>query len=215
MIFSKDFIKQELAKSPENVHLDDLSCSHEGRLKIKADNGVEFESFIIKGSQRRLYVFLSAVGVSRGDSVIFHRVMWANKFHGISLFIDDPQRKEKKFAPMFYWGDRNTDNTKLIAQIVAKIKNIYGLDTKDICFISSSNGGFASIKIADYFENSKCYVLCPQISIPLYFQNKDNISIFFDNSFDERTGGGEAGCFRNFKQSQGFLFYIFKCGLQV
>lgn len=206
MIFSKDFIKQELAKSPENVHLDDLSCNHEGRLKIKTNNGVEFESFIIKGSQRRLYVFLSAVGVYRGDSVIFHRVMWANKFDGISLFIDDPQRKEKKFAPMFYWGDRNTDNTKLVAQIVAKIKSIYGLVTKDICFISSSNGGFASIKIADYFENSKCYALCPQISIPLYFQNKDNVSKFFDNSFDEQTGGGRLDVSEILNNPKAFYF---------
>lgn len=187
MQFNKDRIKSELSKKPKSCFLNELTTNDNGRLTLKINDNISFETYLLnENREKKLYVFLSAVGIYKNSDTVFHRVMWASKFNGLCLYIDDPLRVKKKFAPMFYWGTLNEDYTSYLIDIVNRIIKLYSVRDEDVNFISSSNGGFASIRVANSFPESKCYVFCPQISIPLYFEGRQNASLYFDNAFEKK-----------------------------
>ncbi len=192
-------IKRRLQQSPIEIGIEDITYNTSGRLLIAGNiDGIRYDSFFLKSidCEKRLFVFLSAVGVYRDESTTFHRVMWASKFNGHALYIDDPMRKITKFAPCFYIGSKEFDCTKEIADIVTRFKSIYDIDDKNITFISSSNGGFASIKVSQFFKNCTVIALNPQISVPQYFKNKTDAESKLGFNFSDvvMSGRTEAKC---------------------
>lgn len=142
---SLDDLKKILLKDPLVTNIDDITTTTEGRLKIKIGSTF-FDSFFVKSKckSKKLYVFLSAVGIYRNSNVVFHRISWFKNISDNCLFIDDPGRIIYKFAPSFYFGtDKEVNNSYLdyIKRIVIKFCELYGITTSNIFFISSSNGG--------------------------------------------------------------------------
>lgn len=140
-------------------------------------DGRVIHSYIRKSSIRKLTVFLSAVGINSGKPYpIFNRVSWENEFDGSILCFDDPTRKEIDFAPCFYFGDANHNCLDQIQRIVQNIASILNVSNSDIYIISSSNGGFAAMYLADKIDYSTCVALCPQFDVELFLRDR---ALFF------------------------------------
>lgn len=142
------------------------------------------KSFFVYDDYKKIFVFLTAVGTLRNNYPIFHRISWHDKFKGIKLYFDDPTRAEINFAPCFYFGNKKNNYLSLIKEIIQKIQVKYGVSNSDITFISSSNGGFAGIYLADQFLGSSCISFCPQLDVEL-FVGESNFK-----KFKEMTGIG-------------------------
>lgn len=118
----------------------------------------------------KLYVFLTAIGVPHRPYPFFQRLGWINYFQGVRLFFDDPTRNEIGFAPAFYFGKKENNYLDAITQIIKDVQDNYNISSENICFISSSNGGFAAIYLCNEFTGSKCISLCPQLDVKLYLK---------------------------------------------
>lgn len=160
-------IKCILSKDAEVVNLADIHKDTIGKIDIlheQNDRSILINTLILKTGLEKLFVFLSAVGITR-DDVVFHRVYWSNIFRGICIFIDDPRRHELKWSPTYYFGSKSDDYTIRILNCIKKIQEIYSIDNKNVCIISSSNGGFAAIRLSSLIPNSTCLALCPVLAI--------------------------------------------------
>lgn len=178
-------VKRLLNDKPQTIKFVDLDSSHAGKLDIehKSHNRtIKINSFIHKTGTDKIFIFLSAVGIYRED-VVFHRVYWSKIFKGICVYIDDPCRHEMKWAPTYYFGTKCDDYTKRIFDLIKRLQNLYSIKNENVCIISSSNGGFAAIRLSSLLPNSTCLALCPVLSIPTRkeivnnFQNKLSIDI--------------------------------------
>ena len=144
-----------------------------------------------ENNSNELYIFLSAIGFNPGKPYpLFQRISWESIFSGNILCIDDPTRFEIDFAPCFYFGSANNNCLDQIQNIIKNISRIYNIENSKIYFISSSNGGFASLYLANKFPRSICIALNPQLDVDLYlekqakiFYNKLNIN---SNEYKER-----------------------------
>ena len=201
-------LKAELAKDSNII---DAETQENFALKIKnGNNDFRFNHTTIKTfckitNHNKIYVVLSAVGYQRDRYPIFFRVSWHPFFEGITLFMDDPTRDELKMSPSFYFGTKENNCLEYIKKIVGNIQNTYKIQNKDITFISSSNGGFASLYLANEFEYSRCIALCPQLDIKLFlglngFENfKSKVGIL--NSADEEIEKNRLNVYRIAKNS--------------
>lgn len=213
-IISKEELKKLLSTEPVQLELTKLSTFHKGRISVKVKQ-FTFELALLKSLTKRLYVFLSAVGTSNAPYPLFHRVTWAKNFDGICLYIDDPTRLlTNKFAPTFYFGTRDNDAAKELLEIIKRVQKLYSIENENVSFISSSNGGFASIYISNLLPKSKCIALNPQIAIP-YFSKNRNLSIDkeLSISFDDRNIFGRIYLFHIIRSTSTkfFLFFNLAC----
>ncbi|MCQ2444839.1 MAG: glycosyltransferase, partial [Mailhella sp.] len=135
-------------------------------------------SYIRLHEGRRLYVILSAVGNPNDRYPIFHRISWESDLEGNIICLDDPTRSENiGLAPTFYFGDRENDLRLQILRIVRLLQEARNIRAEDVCFLSSSNGGFAAISLAHLLPGSLCLALCPQVDVEAYFGRK---TVFFE-----------------------------------
>ena len=160
--------------------LEHINCGRNIFIFNKENNNkLELESFIFKNnSSQKLYVFFTAIGILTKRYPIFHRVSYAPYLDGISIFFDDPTRKEINFSPSFYFGYNDFNCLDYIYNIIETIINKYKINKKNVFFISSSNGGFAAIYLCNKLKGSNCISLCPQLDIKLYLQK--NYQKFLD-----------------------------------
>ena len=194
------------------ISLDSITKETKGRINIVCDN-VTFPSVIIPSNNKKIYVFPSAIGKNTTSYPSFLRKSWSNYFNGICLYFDDPTRYLNNFAPAFFFGEKNKSYLLLIKRIVLSIAKLYDIDNKDITFIGSSNGGYASLYLADAIEYSKAITFCPQVSIPLYFSEKNfSFEKRFEVSFNNPDEFNRFDVFRichNFKSK--FFIYSNVC----
>ena len=211
--FNKDTLKELLSSEPKVLNLPELSRQHFGRLRI-IESHVPFECALIVPDNplpKKLYVFLTAIGIAGKDYPIFHRASWGGWFQGISLCIDDPTRNLNKIAPTFYFGTKHENYLLLIKNIILKIKEIYNLNNSDITFISSSNGGFASISIANSLDYFNCIAFCPQFSVKDYFSNLGLFEETFDIKFENYESRLTLFDFVKNKKSKFFIYTNIAC----
>lgn len=124
--------------------------------------------FYYAKNTNKICVFLSSIGIQRDRYPIYNRISWINHFDGIILFFDDPTRDKIKFSPSFYLGNKSNTVLQRIKTIIYGLKDRYNIDNSDISFISSSNGGFGVLQLANEFPYSKCISYCPQFDIKIF-----------------------------------------------
>ena len=155
-----------LTRPARDITLDELDATCAGRLRI-AVGTTWFESCLIPSNTKKLYVFLSsAAGKVKDPYPVFHRISWADKFDGVCLYLDDPTRNERDFGGgTFYFGYKEHNYCEYIIEIVRRVQANHGIKMADTIFISSSNGGFAALYLANVLQGSKCIVSNPQIDV--------------------------------------------------
>lgn len=170
---NKQKIKSKLTQQIKFFSVQEISAL-DGPCEIEV-SCTKFNCYFKRSNVKKLYVFLSAVGKSSVKYPQFHRVAWTDIYDGCCLCIDDPTREEINFAPSFYFGKCTDNYLDKIQIIVQNISNCFDIPSHNIFFIGSSNGGFASLYLANQFTNTNAIVLNPQFNIPLYFITEKSI----------------------------------------
>ena len=180
--------KENLAAAPKEIAIDNIDNNTKYNLIVETSTNYKipcyfsppilptsdevFTSHELDLFDNKLIVFLSAVGIYRGENTIFHRISWSEHINQACLYIDDPGRLTSKFAPSYFIGTENSYLIDDIIKLILKFANIYKIKNNNIIFVSSSNGGFASLKLANLIPTSICFSFCPQFSIPIYLNNR-------------------------------------------
>lgn len=158
------------------INIEDFNKELENRFSVwlypKENPGIKIklESLWFPSNIKKLYVFFSAWGNPKDPYPKFNRGSWARYFPGNMLYIDDPTRGEIGFSPAFYYGLYGIDLYKCLAEYILHISDQLGIERENITIISSSNGGYAAIKISEIIKKSVCLAYCPILSIPLFFR---------------------------------------------
>ena len=70
--FNKNELKKILQESSQKIELKELSSEIEGKIILNVE-GVNFHTLILGSDTKRLFVFLSANGISNKPYPLFHR----------------------------------------------------------------------------------------------------------------------------------------------
>lgn len=173
----KDEIKSMLMEPTKSIEFSEINRNIEDRLSVKSGQNY-FECFLLNSGIKKLNVFLSAVGNPETGYPRFHRPTWSKVFNGVCLFVDDPARKSGNFAPAFFFGNKKNSVLSDLKNIIERIQDRFGIENKNLTFISSSNGGFASLYLCDLFRDSSCIALNPIISVSRYLQSVKKLNDF-------------------------------------
>lgn len=208
---NKEDVKKFLSQEPQEILVNQITPALEGRYKIELD-GVNFESFVMPSEIKKLVVFLGGQGIFQ-DKTVFLRAAWAYKFEGLCIGFDDPARREFKIAPCWYYGTKDKDYTLLLMKIIKQFCLVNNIHSENVVFVSSSNGGFASIRIAEFFPQSVCLAYNAQIDIETYdsrkkFQFKKTFSIAYQDS-NERLSLKQLFLRTKFKKNHTKYFLYF------
>lgn len=182
-ISNKDVLKKYLDTTPKKQDETNINIHSSGLYDIKMDETV-FNCFLYRRKSNKLYIFLSAIGNEKTVYPYFTRISWPIWLEGNALFVEDPTRRDYKVAPAFYMGKVDNYYFDKLSKLIALVKNELKIENKNIIFISSSNGGYASINLCHEFKGATVIAYNPQFSAKLYFeQHKDKYKLF-----SEKTG---------------------------
>ena len=148
---NKQQLRIRIGRNPKKIDIEDLCNCQDERITVNVD-GVNFENYIFYGKTNRLYIFLSAIGKPDVEYPNFTRATWPIWLEDTSILIDDPTREVTKFAPGFFLGTPDNDYLTKLFKLICEYQKKFNILTKDVFIISSSNGGFAAIKLAKYFN---------------------------------------------------------------
>lgn len=154
---------------PENIDLESNNNLPQGRFYTILEK-VKFECFFHYKQGKPLYVVLNgARKFDVGHTVIFSRWSYYKFMNGSMLNIADPMLDLYPNLRLgWYYGSKEINFRKLIAELVSKIAEIYSIRNSDIIFVGSSGGGAAIIECASYIKGAKAVAINPQIVLSEY-----------------------------------------------
>lgn len=132
------------------------------RINVRAD-GITIECFGSPSDKKKLFIFLSAAG--RKDATTkFHRVSWHPWFEGVCLNFEDPTYKALagKVSTGWFFGTKDKHALPVVADIIKKVRDHYGIANEDICIVGSSAGGFAALWLANALVGATAIAGNPQ-----------------------------------------------------
>lgn len=132
------------------------------RINVRAD-GLTIECFGSPSDKKKLFVFLSAAG-RKDTNTKFHRVSWHPWFEGICLNFEDPTYKALagKVSTGWFFGTKDKHALPVVADIIRKVQDHYGIANEDICIVGSSAGGFAALWLANALVGATAIAGNPQ-----------------------------------------------------
>ncbi len=136
---------------------------------------VEFECFFQRKESDVLYVFLNGAITGEDSSLpMFGRWTYYKFMDGSILNISDPMyRIYDKLKLGWYYGNKETNLQKILADFVLNIAGIIGVKQSNIIFFGSSGGGYASIACASYIPDAKSIAINPQIILQEYGYSRE------------------------------------------
>jgi len=99
----------------------------------------------------------------------FQRFSWSDDIEYSWIQFTDPTIKEENDLSLgWYQGHKNEFAIDIFGSYIKKLLNKNNINEKDVIFFASSAGGFASLKMANYFNDSKIIVINPQLYLENY-----------------------------------------------
>jgi len=99
----------------------------------------------------------------------FQRYSWSDDIdYSWIQFIDPTIKEENDLNLGWYQGNKNEFAIEVMANYIKKLLKENNIKEEDVIFFGSSAGGFASLKIANFFNNSKIIVINPQLYLEKY-----------------------------------------------
>ena len=122
----------------------------------------------------KLYVFFSHGG-GRSNESLFHRWTWYRYLPGITIHIEDPMYKiYPNLKTGWFYGDVEHPYLLYLIDFVQKFAEVFTIEKKNIIFIGSSAGGYASLYCGDKIEGSISIAMNPQIRL----QKRKDVKLF-------------------------------------
>ncbi len=202
---------------PIKITLEELNTCHKNRITISV-NDVDFECFFSPPIGNKLYVCLTACAQNIKEYPVFQRLTWCKVLGGGVLCIDDPTRElVNHTVSTYFFGEKNLSYSDLLLKIIHKVAKLYNIKSKNIIFMSNSNGGFAALYCANKLEYSNAIVFNPNIDIKSWLSKKFTKDIphneLFEKVLDIKLDDPQLNhrvCVKNIinnKKSRFFLYY--------
>ncbi len=157
-----EFDKNKLFENPEKYEINKFQGSSIDRFDV-LHGEVNFECFISGSNVNRLFVFFSAAGRTNSKTA-FHRASWSSSLNGTCLYIEDPMyKKHEGLSTGWFYGDSKESYLLKSIDIVKKVAQSKNIRNKNIIFIGSSSGAYASILAASLMPGTTAYAYNPQI----------------------------------------------------
>jgi len=122
-------------------------------------------------SKKFIVAFSGAVDREK-RTIDFQRFSWSYDSEYSWIVVPDPTIRESNDLSIgWYQGHANEFAIEKIANILKQTFQENNIDEKNIIFLGSSAGGFAALKMAEYFHKSKVIAINPQIYINVYYKN--------------------------------------------
>lgn len=153
-----------ISQDPIALELNTAEELPDGRLDIQY-GGINWECFFHNNKKKALYVFLNGAISGEGASVpILKRWSYYKFINGSMLNISDPMyRMNDNLLLGWYYGNKEMDLQQKVADLVVKIAGIIGVEQRNIIFVGSSGGGYASIACASRICGAGSIAINPQI----------------------------------------------------
>ncbi|WP_396278353.1 D-glucuronyl C5-epimerase family protein [Glutamicibacter creatinolyticus] len=133
--------------------------------KQQFPGSLDIDALYVRGSGETLIVALHGALVR--DKVDLPRYEWLGALSSRNehqIFIADTALNESSLLTLgWYIGNEDDDLTQKIAKFINRIKNLLGINK--VIFLGSSGGGYASLAIATYVENSNVVCFTPQTNV--------------------------------------------------
>ena len=143
--------------------LDCLEFIPNGRFTIR-HRGVNFECLFHYKKGTFLYTFLNGAISTRGEFPKFGRWSYYSYIDGSMFNISDPMLELYEDLHLgWYYGTKDVNFRKLVAEIVDKIASVIGVTSENVVFYGSSGGGSATLECSSYLKGSKTVSINPQL----------------------------------------------------
>lgn len=134
-------------------------------------NDIRFECLItpIPQNRKSLFVIFSGARNLTDKLPIFKRWSYYKFIDAIVLNIADPMFFEHDELLLgWYYGKQNESYIEYLSEIIKKIQSLFNIDDHNLFFFGSSGGGYVSLQISMYFNNTNHIAINPQIQISKY-----------------------------------------------
>ncbi|HEC2158354.1 glycosyl transferase [Staphylococcus delphini] len=173
----------------ETLTKEDLLNANNQQVKLMLD-GIDFYIFIhIKPNSERLLVHTNgAIDKNKAEPPVFLRKSWRDDFEAHCLFIDDRTIHESPLNLGWGLGTKERYYVEDYARISQKVSQLLNVDDDQVTYFGSSGGGFISMMLATYHQNSRAIVNNPQAYVHRYSRNhvtKAYQFVFGEMSFNE------------------------------
>lgn len=119
--------------------------------------------------KKSLFVIFSGSRNDNDPIPVFKRWSYFPFCDGYVLSIADPMLSIHRNLKLgWYYGTKNESFIEYIADIVQKIQTLLDIDNKDTYLFGSSGGGYVSLQLSNYLNDTTHIALNPQISIKDY-----------------------------------------------
>ncbi len=157
--------KSWMTQDPLACSYDDFRLKPEQKRYVVTHEDVPFECLYLPDDHKKLYVMLCGGGAVTRKYPRFLRWKYQKFLKGNVLCIDDPMYH---FHPefvrvMWYYGTKDKPFLHLLLDIVKKAMAQLGIKAKDVTFVGSSGGGYASLYCANLLDDSAAIVMNPQL----------------------------------------------------
>lgn len=178
--------KSLVLEEPVQVDLQTASKIPNGRFTTFFQ-GIRLECFAIVRKNRPLYVMLNGdVGEFSINGPVFNRWSYYKFCGGSILSIADPMLDMYPDLHLgWYYGNKEINFRKLLAEFVKIITDILQIGQKDIVFCGSSAGGAPVFECASYISGAKAVAINPQIVLEEYYYAEEFTRITGNNLWVE------------------------------
>lgn len=158
--------KSVIKKTDRIYSLDDFEpYNFNGRFVLKYAD-INWECLYLDGVKDRLVVILNGAYDRPDWQARFNRWTFQDIFKSCFISIEDPMYAYFHIPTGWYYGDRNHDYCRYVADIIEGIRLKLGIEK--VLFYSSSAGGTASIRVASILHYGDVMAFCPQLDILCY-----------------------------------------------
>jgi len=134
---------------------------------------------------KRLLVFLNGALSNKSRYPLYNRISWQEKFNSDCLYIyDSSLSQDHSYLLAWYVGNSQNILYQEIIRLIRKARDDLGFHNNQIVFYGSSGGGFAALKLAEYFKESTAVAINPQIEI-FNYGNKNAVDNFIRFTFNK------------------------------
>lgn len=125
-------------------------------------------------------IFSGSRNIETDRLPMFKRWSYHRFIDSMVLNIADPMfYKYEKLKIGWYYGNQTESYIEYLSKIIKKIQLLFGIENNKLFFFGSSGGGYVSLQLSMYFQETTHIAINPQISIFRYHYAK---------KFNELTG---------------------------
>lgn len=135
-------------------------------------NNVRFDCLITPKpdkAQSLFVIFSGSRDIDTDKLPVFKRWSYYRFVDSIVLNIADPMfYKYENLNLGWYYGNQNESYIEYLSKIIKKVQSLFQIQDSNLFFFGSSGGGYVTLQLSMYFQNTNHIAVNPQISIPKY-----------------------------------------------